>query len=101
MTNTGGSAGDGLSPGNTREADDHHDEPHAMGRLLFRSALLALMVPVFEGQFWNVKAIQVVLALVLCLLLYGFEKIICWLSRNRLRTKPISSAAYRGGIVYG
>ena len=72
MTNTGGSVGDGLSTDSTIEALDHHDEPHAMGRLLFRSALLALMVPVYEGEFWNVKAIQVVLALVLCLLLIWF-----------------------------
>ena len=37
----------------------------------------------------------------LCLLLYGLENTIHWLSQERLHAKPIYAAAYRGGILYG
>src|SRR5262245_41812605 len=83
---------------------DHH-EPHAIRGLLFQSALLGLMTPVglplSEGVFWSVKAILVVSALVLCLLLYGLENTIHWLSQEMLHNKPSYAAAYRGGILYG
>src|SRR5262249_59048435 len=88
----------------TMDMVDRH-EHHAIRRLLFRSALLGLMTPVglplSEGVFWSVKAILVVSALALCLLLYGLENTIHWLSQERLHTKPIYAAAYRGGVFYG
>jgi hypothetical protein len=52
-------------------------------------------------EFWTMEAIHIVFALLLCLLLYGFENAIHRLSQNRLRVKPIYAAAYRGGILYG
>ena len=52
----------------TMDMVDRH-EPHAIRRLLVRSALLGLMTPVglplSEGVFWSVKAILVVSALAL------------------------------------
>lgn len=57
-----------------------HREPFAMGRLLIRSALLGFFVPVSQsdlwtllgflafgtqGELWDVKAVQVVSALVI------------------------------------
>ena len=53
-------------------------EPAAFGRLLVRSALLGALVPVTRGEFWEVKIIQIIAALVVCLVLYGLEKAILW-----------------------
>lgn len=76
-------------------------EPFALGRLLIRSAILGSIVPVTQGEFWEVKAVQVVSALVICLVLYGLEKAVLWPFPTKLSIKPIHSAAYRGAVLYG
>lgn len=78
-----------------------HREPAAFGRLLVRSALLGALVPVTRGEFWEVKIIQIIAALVVCLVLYGLEKAILWPFRNRITLKPLHLAAYRGALLYG
>ena len=88
-----------ISMGDTMDKVDHR-EPLAFGRLLVRSALLGLIVPVTQGEFWEVKVIQVVSALVVCLILYGLEKAILWPLRKRLSIRPLHSAAYRGALLY-
>lgn len=77
-----------------------HREPAAFGRLLVRSALLGALVPVTRGEFWEVKIIQIIAALVVCLVLYGLEKAILWPFRNRLTIKPLHLAVYRGALLY-
>lgn len=77
-----------------------HQEPAAFGRLLVRSALLGSVVPVTQGEFWDVKIVQVVSALVVCLVLYGLEKAILWPFRKRLSIRPLHLAAYRGALLY-
>ncbi|MEK6755210.1 MAG: hypothetical protein AABZ02_03560 [Bacteroidota bacterium] len=77
-----------------------HREPAAFGRLLVRSAILGLLVPITQGDFWEGKAIQVAFALVICLLLYGLEKAVLWPFRKRQSIRPLYSAAYRGALVY-
>ena len=76
-------------------------EPAALVRLLVRSALLGALVPVARGEFWEVKVVQIVSALVLCLVLYGLEQAIRWPLRNRVAIKPLTTAAYRGASLYG
>jgi len=76
-------------------------EPAAFARLLIRSALLGASVPVTQGEFWEVKVVQVVAALVLCLILLGLEKAILWPFRKRISVKPLYRAAYRGAALYG
>ena len=79
-----------------------HREPAAFVRLLVRSALLGALVPVTRGEFWEVKIIQIIAALVVCLVLYGLEKAILWPFRNRIILKPLHLAAYRGALLlYG
>ena len=78
-----------------------HREPAAVARLLVRSALLGALVPVMQGEFWQVKAVQVIAALVLCLVLLGLEKVILWPFRKRPSAKPLYLAAYRGAALYG
>ena len=78
----------------------NHRELFAFGRLLVRSALLGAFVPVTHGEFWDVKIVQVVSALVVCLLLYGLEKAILWPFRKRLSIRPLYLAAYRGAFLY-
>jgi len=75
-------------------------EPFAFGRLLVRSALLGLVVPVTQGEFWHVKVVQVGAALVLCLVLYGLEKAVLFPFRKSLSIRPLYLAAYRGAILY-
>ena len=78
-----------------------HREPFAFGRLLVRSALLGAFVPVTQGEFWDVIIIQVVSALVVCLVLYGLEKAVLYLFRKRVSIRPLHLAAYRGALLYG
>ena len=80
--------------------DVPYREPAALGRLLIRSTLLGSLVPVTQGEFWAVKGIQVLVAVLVCLVLYGFEKAILWPVRKRIKVKPIYSAAYRGALLY-
>ena len=79
---------------------NNHREPAAFGRLLVRSALLGAFVPVTQGEFWDVKLVQVISALVLCLVLYALEKAVLWPFRKRLSVKPLHLAAYRGAFMY-
>ena len=79
---------------------NNHREPAAFGRLLVRSALLGAFVPVTQGEFWDVKLVQVISALVLCLVLYALEKAVLWPFRKRLSVKPLYLAAYRGALLY-
>ena len=83
----------------TMNAVDHH-EPFAFWRLLIRSSIFGFLVPVREGEFWHVTILQVVSALVICLVLYGLEKTILWPFRKRLSIRPLHSAAYRGALLY-
>ena len=85
--------------GDTMNTVDHR-EPVALGRLLARSALLGLFVPVVQGEYWDVKILQVVSALVVSLVLYGLENAILWPFRKRLSIRPLHSAAYRGALLY-
>ena len=77
-----------------------HREPAAFGRLLVRSVLLGAFVHVTQGEFWDVKLVQVIFALVLCLVLYGLEKAVLWPFRKRLSIKPLHLAVYRGALLY-
>lgn len=79
----------------------NHSERLAFLRLLVRSAILGLAVPVTQGDFWEVKAVQVAFALVLCLVLYGLEKAVLYPFRKRITIKPLHLAAYRGALLYG
>ncbi len=63
----------------------------AFPRLLVRSAILGAFVPVTQGDFWDVKAVQVVSALVLCVVLYGLEKAVLYPFRKRMTIKPLSA----------
>ena len=83
----------------TMDKIDHH-EPVEFGRLLIRSALLGFFVPVRQGDFWDAKFAQIVLALVVCLVLYGLDKAILWPFRKRLSMRPLHLAAYRGALLY-
>lgn len=76
-------------------------ERFAFPRLLVRSALLGAVVPVTQGEFWDVKVVQIASALVLCAVLYGLEKAVLYPFRKRVVIKPLYSAAYRGGLLYG
>jgi len=81
-----------------------HSEPFALNRLLIRSAILGLLVSyrlmfVTQGDFLWAKFNEIVLALMICLVLYGLEKAVLWPFRNRLSIKPIQSAAYRGALL--
>jgi len=76
-------------------------ERFAFPRLLVRSMILGSLVPVTQGEFWDVKAVQVVLALVLCMVLYGVEKAVLYPFRKHMTFKPLHSAAYRGAALYG
>ena len=78
-----------------------HSEQHAFPRLLLRSAILGSVVPVTHGEFWEVKAVQIVAALVLCVVLYGLEKAVLYPFRKRITVKPLHLAAYRGAVLYG
>jgi len=73
----------------------------AFPRLLVRSAILGALVPVTQGDFWDVKAVQVVSALVLCVVLYGLEKAVLYPFRKRMTIKPLHLAAYRGAVLSG
>lgn len=73
----------------------------AFPRLLVRSMILGAVVPVTQGEFWDVKAVQIVLALVLCIVLYGVEKAVLYPFRKRMTVKPLHTAAYRGALLYG
>jgi len=75
-------------------------ERFAFPRLLVRSALLGAVVPVTQGEFWDVKALQIASALVLCVVLYGLEKVVLYPIRKRVIIKPLHSAAYRGALLY-
>ena len=86
---------------NTAMSTTGYPERLAFPRLLVRSAILGAAVPVTQGDFWDVKAVQVVSALVLCVVLYGLEKAVLYPSRKRLTIKPLHLAAYRGAILYG
>lgn len=88
-----------MSMGDSLHKVNYH-EPVSFGRLLIRSALLGLLVPVTQGEFWDVKVVQVVFALVLCVVLYGLEKAILWPFRERLSIRPIHLATYRGSLLY-
>lgn len=79
---------------------DTSREPFAFLRLLIRSALLGLLVPVAQGDFWYVKAALAVAALVVCLVLYALEKAFLLLLRNRPNVKPTYRAACRGAVLY-
>ena len=76
-------------------------ERFAFPRLLIRSALLGAVVPVAQGEFWDVKILQIASALVLCVVLYGLEKAVLYPFRKRAIIKPLYSAAYRGALLYG
>ena len=75
-------------------------EPAAISRLLVRSALLGSLVPITQGDFWTGKVVQVVFAVVVCLVLFGLEKAILWSIRKRIAVRPLYSAAYRGALLY-
>lgn len=77
-----------------------HREPFALGRLLVRSVILGAFVPVTQGEFWDVKIVQVVSALVVCLVLYGLEKAVLYQFLKRVSIRPIHLAAYRGALLY-
>lgn len=73
----------------------------AFPRLLVRSLILGSVVPVTQGEFWDVKAVQIVLALVLCIVLYGVEKAVLYPFRKHVIIRPLQAAAYRGALLYG
>jgi len=73
----------------------------AFPRLLVRSMILGSVVPVTQGEFWEVKAVQIVLALVLCVVLYGVEKAVLYPFRKHMKIRPLHAAAYRGALLYG
>ena len=75
-------------------------EPFAFLRFLVRSAILGAAVPVTQGEFWNVKVIQIASALVLCLVLYGLERLVRNAFQRPLEVRPIRLAAYRGALLY-
>lgn len=68
-----------------------HREPAALARLVIRSVLLGAVVPVTQ---------EVIPAVLLCLILYGIEKVIVKLFRMQLNMKPLYLAGYRGGLMY-
>ena len=76
-----------------------HGEPAALTRLLIRSALLGLLVPVTHADFWEVKAFYVVTALVGCMLLWCLERVAVWPFRGKLSVKPLHRAGYRGAAL--
>jgi hypothetical protein len=57
-------------------------------------------VPIAQGDFWTGKVVQVVFAVVVCLVLFGLEKAILWPIRKRIAVRPLYSAAYRGAFLY-
>lgn len=73
----------------------------AFPRLLVRSVILGSVVPVTQGEFWDLKAVQIVLALVLCIVLYGVEKAVLYPFRKHVTIRPLHAAAYRGALLYG
>lgn len=77
-----------------------HREPFAFGRLLVRSVILGAFVPVTQGEFWDVKIVQVVSALVVCLVLYGLEKAVLYPFLKGVSIRPLHLAAYRGALLY-
>jgi purine-cytosine permease-like protein len=85
----------------TENSTTAHPERFAFPRLLVRSALLGAVVPVTKGEFWEVKVLQIVSAVVLCVDLYCLEKAVRYPFRKRLLIKPLHSAAYRGALLYG
>lgn len=85
----------------TADSSTANPERFAFPRLLVRSALLGAVVPVTQGEFWDVKLLQVASALVLCVVLYGLERAVLYPFRKRLIIKPLHSAAYRGALLYG
>jgi len=78
----------------------NHQEPYAFARLLVRSALLGAMLPVItQGDYWTAKLIQMISALVVCLILYGVEKAIYWPIRKKVSFKPLHLAIFRGALL--
>ena len=78
-----------------------NSERFAFPRLLVRSALLGALVPVTQGEFWDVRVIQIASALLLCVVLYVLEMAVLYPFRKRVVIKPVYSAAYRGALLYG
>jgi len=85
----------------TASSTTANPERFAFPRLLGRSALLGAVVAVTQGEFWDVKVLQIASALVLCVVLYGFEMAVLYPFRTRVIIKPLHSAAYRGALLYG
>ena len=79
-----------------------HPERFTFPRLLIRAALLGATVPVMhESDFGYVKLIQILAALLLCVVLYGVEMAALYAVRGRISIKPYQSAGYRGGLLGG
>lgn len=79
---------------------ENQDKPTVI-RLVARSALLgAVSSPITQGEYWYDVATQAIAGVVVCLILYGLEKVVLWPVRKRsLNIKPLHSAAYRGALL--